>query len=469
MKKIPVVIILSLLLFVVLSNSVFAVSWWPLVPCGTSANPAECTRCDLFRLFKNIIDFVLIGLMPPVAAILFVWGGFLILMGGANPGWITQGRTIFWNTFMGVLIISSSWLITNTIIKSLADESVTNPNAPWYQFECRETIKPPPGEQKYGCNSGNQCVADPNGPYTTNNCDNQCQAPPGGAVAITTASLPGGTLNQSYSQQLAATGGATPYSWSKTSGTLPSGLNLSQNGTISGTLTGTITGNVNFTVKVTDNSTPQQSATKQLSIVVATGVTTGVACLQSNLNLCQPQSTNCNTSACSQYVPAINQYAGRTGIANGANLIKSIMMKESACDVRQVSFDGSSFGLMQFRPSTANIYKSRCGVTANITSAWLTNPANANASICLAAEYIKALSQTSCGNTARGIAAGYNGGSGACNNSVDCSGETSCAGGLVKRWECLYDDTAHKTCNTGYDETRDYATKVLFCYNNPGF
>lgn len=138
-------IALLILVFVLLPVFVSAApSWWPLVPCGTSANPAECTRCDLFRLFKNIIDFVLIGLMPPVAAILFVWGGFLILMGGANPGWITQGRTIFWNTFMGVLIISSSWLITNTIIKSLATEDIASS---WYQFECRETISQQPPTQ----------------------------------------------------------------------------------------------------------------------------------------------------------------------------------------------------------------------------------------------------------------------------------------------------------------------------------
>src|SRR3990167_5657353 len=141
-KKIVVLVVLVFIFFPVF---VHAVSWWPLVPCGTSANPAECTRCDLFRLFKNIIDFVLIGLMPPVAAILFVWGGFLILMGGANPGWITQGRTIFWNTFMGVVILSSSWLITNTIINSLANTGVTEKatGTPWYQFECKETVRQP--------------------------------------------------------------------------------------------------------------------------------------------------------------------------------------------------------------------------------------------------------------------------------------------------------------------------------------
>lgn len=106
------------------------------MPCGTSVNPTPCNQCDLLRLLKNIIDFVLIGLMPPAAAILFVWGGFLILMGGANPGWMTQGKSIFWNTAIGIAIISSSWLITNTIIRSIAADNV----APeWWKFECRVT------------------------------------------------------------------------------------------------------------------------------------------------------------------------------------------------------------------------------------------------------------------------------------------------------------------------------------------
>ena len=48
--------------------------------------------------------------------------------------------------------------------------------------------------------------------------------------AITTSTLPGGTLGQSYSATLAATGGttttATTYTWSVTAGTLPAGLSF---------------------------------------------------------------------------------------------------------------------------------------------------------------------------------------------------------------------------------------------------
>ncbi len=211
MNKKIFIILCSVFLFVVLSHTVFAFSFWPLVPCGLQAQPQDssgvelpkvptqenpdahdytklCNRCDLLKLFKNIIDFVLIGLMPPAAAILFVWGGFLILMGGANPGWISQGKSIFWSTAVGVAIVSGSWLITNTIIRSLADDNV----APeWWKLECRVTtaVQPPPPipGQKYSCNSNNQCKADPNGTYTSSNCDNACPQP--GDICLTPATL----------------------------------------------------------------------------------------------------------------------------------------------------------------------------------------------------------------------------------------------------------------------------------------
>src|SRR5207249_2830835 len=43
--------------------------------------------------------------------------------------------------------------------------------------------------------------------------------------SITTTTLPGGTQNTAYSTTLAASGGTQPYTWSITTGTLPSGLN----------------------------------------------------------------------------------------------------------------------------------------------------------------------------------------------------------------------------------------------------
>ena len=70
------------------------------------------------------------------------------------------------------------------------------------------------------------------------------------ALTITTTSLPNGSNRKSYAASLSASGGVGPYTWTRTSGTLPTGLTLNSTGTIIGTPTkrGTFT----FSVKVTD-------------------------------------------------------------------------------------------------------------------------------------------------------------------------------------------------------------------------
>ncbi len=92
--------------------------------------------------------------------------------------------------------------------------------------------------------------------------------------AVTTTSLAGGSVGESYSAPLAAVNGTTPYTWSLASGSLPDGLSLDMTtGTISGTpqAAGTST----FTVQATDSSSPANVATQNLSIAIAkTGTTT---------------------------------------------------------------------------------------------------------------------------------------------------------------------------------------------------
>ncbi len=75
----------------------------------------------------------------------------------------------------------------------------------------------------------------------------------GGVLTITTpADLPGGSVNQSYSATLAASGGVTPYTWSITSGALPAGLTLNAStGVISGAATGAVA--TSFTATVQDD------------------------------------------------------------------------------------------------------------------------------------------------------------------------------------------------------------------------
>ncbi|MEK7866544.1 MAG: Ig domain-containing protein, partial [Planctomycetota bacterium] len=82
---------------------------------------------------------------------------------------------------------------------------------------------------------------------------------------ITTTSLPNGQVGAAYSRTLAATGGTTPYTWSLSSGSLPTGLALNAStGAITGTPTAT--GTSSFTVRANDSAS--RSDTQALSITI---------------------------------------------------------------------------------------------------------------------------------------------------------------------------------------------------------
>jgi cell wall-associated NlpC family hydrolase len=94
-------------------------------------------------------------------------------------------------------------------------------------------------------------------------------------LAVSTTPLPGGTLysvsHKTYSATLHATGGNTPYKWSKASGSkaLPTGLTLASSGVISGKATKA--GTFAFTVEVVSPASAggaQQTATRTLSIKI---------------------------------------------------------------------------------------------------------------------------------------------------------------------------------------------------------
>lgn len=95
----------------------------------------------------------------------------------------------------------------------------------------------------------------------------------GPPVSVATTSLPDGQVGVTYSAGLSATGGLAPYSWSLASGSLPAGLTLAADGTISGIPTGP-TGPSTFTVQVSDSLDPPATASQQLTITINRGPTT---------------------------------------------------------------------------------------------------------------------------------------------------------------------------------------------------
>src|SRR5229473_7536883 len=92
-------------------------------------------------------------------------------------------------------------------------------------------------------------------------------------VTITTSSpLPDGAVGDAFSLTLALTGGSPAYTWTRPSGTLPTGLSLSTAGVISGTPS--VTGPFTFDVLVTDGNGSTDRTTLAITIRPAVLVTT---------------------------------------------------------------------------------------------------------------------------------------------------------------------------------------------------
>ncbi len=104
-----------------------------------------------------------------------------------------------------------------------------------------------------------------------------------GSPSITTATLPYAVAGNPFTQSLAASGGAPPYTWSLATGTLPAGLSLSSAGQITGTPTNA--GVFPFTIELAD--TASNTVTAALEIVslgpldsfLSTTMDTGKWCL----------------------------------------------------------------------------------------------------------------------------------------------------------------------------------------------
>ncbi len=86
-------------------------------------------------------------------------------------------------------------------------------------------------------------------------------------LTIATTNLPQGQQGNAYTEVFAATGGATPYSWSISAGTPPSGIAMNANGDFAGLPAAA--GTFQFTVTVTDAA--NQSASGNFSATVIAG------------------------------------------------------------------------------------------------------------------------------------------------------------------------------------------------------
>lgn len=76
----------------------------------------ECRFWHLAILARNVINFLIFAIAAPIAALMFLYAGFLMLTNAGNEGKVTQAKHIFGSVFVGLVVALAAWLIITFIL-----------------------------------------------------------------------------------------------------------------------------------------------------------------------------------------------------------------------------------------------------------------------------------------------------------------------------------------------------------------
>jgi hypothetical protein len=109
-----------------------SISFAALVNCGNSVVgtdgvttiPNSCGFDDAVFMINGTINWI-IGLAGVIFTISFVYGGFLYMTSGINPGNKAKAKSLLWNTLLGFVIMLTAWLIVYTLLTYLVPSDST--------------------------------------------------------------------------------------------------------------------------------------------------------------------------------------------------------------------------------------------------------------------------------------------------------------------------------------------------------
>jgi len=126
------IIVLVVLFFSLIPGLVQA---QPLVPCGPGTAKPDCELCDFFVLFDNIVKFVLQKLVPPIAALMLVFGGVMFFAAAGNPAKIGKAKSLFTSLAIGLVIIYGAYLLVSLFFTAIGVAEWTGLQN-WFEYPC---------------------------------------------------------------------------------------------------------------------------------------------------------------------------------------------------------------------------------------------------------------------------------------------------------------------------------------------
>ena len=104
-----------------------------LVPCGPGTD-TNCQLCHLFVLIDNVLQLVMLRIVPALAGLMLIIGGIWFFFSGASEEKKRKAKDIVTSSIIGIAIILSAWVIVNTILvqSGIVDGSLMF----WYEIDC---------------------------------------------------------------------------------------------------------------------------------------------------------------------------------------------------------------------------------------------------------------------------------------------------------------------------------------------
>lgn len=87
-----------------------------LVPCGLTCS---CTISNFFVMLGRIFNFLMTMIVAPLATLMLIVGGIMILISAGNPGLATKGKQTLYLAIIGMALAFGSWVIINFILTTL--------------------------------------------------------------------------------------------------------------------------------------------------------------------------------------------------------------------------------------------------------------------------------------------------------------------------------------------------------------
>ncbi|HVM76812.1 MAG TPA: hypothetical protein VMU07_01535 [Candidatus Paceibacterota bacterium] len=98
--------------------------WGPLVSCTgnylNGGSGTQCTSlCDLIDTFINVIYFGISVCLFILAPIMFAAGGIMMMLSGAQPEILSQGKRILTATVLGIAMVLLAYLVVQGFVSFL--------------------------------------------------------------------------------------------------------------------------------------------------------------------------------------------------------------------------------------------------------------------------------------------------------------------------------------------------------------